>query len=94
MNVRTAIDLLDDLIDMLECNNTYYEVLKLCVEALKKLEEYAWHDLRKNPEDLPENGSRVLIMIDIDGLDVKGYVTLADYLPCEVLKWKYIEVEE
>ena len=26
----------------------------LAVEALKKADKYRWHDLRKNPDDLPE----------------------------------------
>ena len=27
----------------------------LAVEALKKADKYRWHDLRKNPDDLPED---------------------------------------
>ena len=32
----------------------YYEAIEMAVEALEKADEYRWHDLRKNPDDLPE----------------------------------------
>ena len=41
----------------------------LAVEALKKADKYRWHDLRKNPDDLPEaigggyESEYVLVMI-------------------------------
>ena len=40
----------------------------LAVEALKKANKYRWHDLRKNPDDLPEDNGYgeseyVLVMI-------------------------------
>ena len=30
------------------------EFLRLAIEALEKADKYRWHDLRKNPDDLPE----------------------------------------
>ena len=30
------------------------EPLKLAIKALEKADKYRWHDLRKNPDDLPE----------------------------------------
>ena len=46
----------------------YYEAIEMAVEALEKADKYRWHDLRKNPDDLPEyNGygksEYVLVMI-------------------------------
>ena len=32
----------------------YYEAIEMAVEALEKADKYRWHDLRKNPDDLPE----------------------------------------
>lgn len=32
----------------------YYETIEMAVEALEKADKYRWHDLRKNPDDLPE----------------------------------------
>ena len=30
------------------------EFLRLVIEVLKKADKYKWHDLRENPDDLPE----------------------------------------
>ena len=30
------------------------EVREVCLKALEKADKYKWHDLRKNPDDLPE----------------------------------------
>ena len=32
----------------------YYEAIEMAVDALEKSDKYRWHDLRKNPDDLPE----------------------------------------
>ena len=44
------------------------EPLKLAIKALEKADKYRWHDLRKNPDDLPEDNGYgesdyVLVMI-------------------------------
>ena len=46
----------------------YYEAIEMAVDALKKADKYRWHDLRKNPDDLPEDNGYgkseyVLVMI-------------------------------
>ena len=46
----------------------YYEAIEMAVEALEKADKYRWHDLRKNPDDLPEadgnsESDYVLVMI-------------------------------
>ena len=46
----------------------YYEAIEMAVDALKKADKYRWHDLRKNPDDLPEadgnsESEYVLVMI-------------------------------
>ena len=46
----------------------YYEAIEMAVEALEKADKYKWHDLRKNPDDLPEDNGYgkseyVLVMI-------------------------------
>ena len=42
----------DDVID----TKSFFprEVREVCLKALKKADKYRWHDLRKNPDDLPE----------------------------------------
>lgn len=52
MERREAIALLQNLKGGVK---KYDEALKMAVEALKRQEKYRWHDLRKNPEDFPEN---------------------------------------
>ena len=46
----------------------YYEAIEMAVDALEKADKYRWHDLRKNPYDLPEDNGYgkseyVLVMI-------------------------------
>lgn len=41
-----------------ECNSDYAEV---AIEALEKANKYKWHDLRKNPEDLPSHNKKVIV---------------------------------
>ena len=46
----------------------YYEAIEMAIEALEKADKYRWHDLRKNPDDLPEaigdsESEYVLVMI-------------------------------
>ena len=36
------------------CIKAIEDACILAVEALKKADKYRWHDLRKNPDDLPE----------------------------------------
>ena len=46
----------------------YYEAIEMAVDAREKADKYRWHDLRKNPDDLPEDNGYgkseyVLVMI-------------------------------
>ena len=46
----------------------YYEAIEMAVDALEEADKYRWHDLRKNPDDLPEadgnsESEYVLVMI-------------------------------
>ena len=47
----------------------YYEAIEMAVDALEKADKYRWHDLRKNPDDLPKaigggyESDYVLVMI-------------------------------
>lgn len=35
-------------------------------EILKEQDKYKWHDLRKNPEDLPEVGKAITYLFEVD----------------------------
>ena len=76
MNDKLAYEIIkaslrDDLID----TKSFFPraVREVCLKALEKADKYRWHDLRKNPDDLPEaiGGSYVseyvLVMIGTPG---------------------------
>ena len=80
------------------------EPLKLAIKALEKADKYRWHDLRKNPDDLPEAdeygcSEYVLIMIGTPEWDnhewayynynTKGWST--PFYEQNVFAWRYIE---
>lgn len=49
-----------EAIEVIKCNyppenyTRLREALDMTIEALEKADKYRWHDLRKNPDDLPE----------------------------------------
>ena len=59
----------DDVYDHTDRIDEILELNKIVIKALEKADKYRWHDLRKNPDDLPEaicNGYEsdyVLVMI-------------------------------
>ena len=80
------------------------EPLKLAIKALEKADKYRWHDLRKNPDDLPEAdeygcSEYVLIIIGTPEWDnhewayynynTKGWST--PFYEQNVFAWRYIE---
>ena len=74
----------------------------LAVEALEKADKYRWHDLRKNPDDLPEAdeygcSEYVLVMIgtpEWNGWEQAYYhhgKRLWSTYEQDVFAWRYIE---
>ena len=76
----------------------------MAIKALEKANKYRWHDLRKNPDDLPEAdeygcSEYVLIMIGTPEWDnhewayynynTKGWST--PFYEQNVFAWRYIE---
>ena len=59
----------DDVYDNIERIDEILELNKIVIKALEKADKYRWHDLRKNPDDLPEaigggyESEYVLVMI-------------------------------
>ena len=80
----------------------YYEAIEMAVEALEKADKYRWHDLRKNPDDLPEaigggESDYVLVMIGTPEWNSweqayyhHGKRLWSTYEP-DVFAWRYIE---
>lgn len=77
------------------------EIIEKCfIPLLRESEEYKWHDLRKNPNDLPENGSSVLTCENGIYQELKYYDGFNCHLigdeiyrknELKVTAWKYIE---
>ena len=79
------------------------EFMRLVIEALKKADKYKWHDLRKNPDDLPEadeygKSDYVLVMIgtpEWDHCELVYYNHNRDMWSSlyeqNVFAWRYIE---
>lgn len=44
----------EDVYDSTSKVNELLQLNKIVCEALEKADKYRWHDLRKNPDDLPE----------------------------------------
>ena len=54
----------DDVYDHTDRIDEILKLNKIVIKALEKADKYRWHDLRKNPDDLPE----------ADGNDESDYV--------------------
>lgn len=79
-------------------------VFKTAIEALEKAEKYHWHDLRKDPNDLPPDYYTVEICIKgfegyAAGISLAMHNTKSkiwgteswQYKDCEVIAWRYRE---
>ena len=83
-----------------ECNDCIVTATLMAIKALEKLEKYKWHDLRKNPNDLPNVETRVEIVLDLIRSKVNNFGTLVKYgkwavngfiTPLDVIAWREIE---
>ena len=54
------------------------EAIGIAIECMEKAEKYRWHDLRKDPEDLPRTGVRLSASMPIIFEDLEG----DQYLGC------------
>ena len=80
----------------------YYEAIEMAVEALEKADKYRWHDLRKNPDDLPRvvngNGESEYVLVKtgcFEWCDMEmayySYAKRQWSIDNYVLAWRYIE---
>ena len=80
------------------------EVREVCLKALEKADKYKWHDLRKNPDDLPEAdeygcSEYVLVMTGTPEWDNHEWayynhntrVWSTPFCEQNVFAWRYIE---
>ena len=54
MTNEEAKTIMDNLIYLYRPLGNSLEAIDKAIEALEKTDKYRWHDLRKNPDDLPE----------------------------------------
>lgn len=91
----------DDL-DGMEKSDEDKKAIDIAIDALEKQEKYRWHDLRKNPEDLPTEKGIYLVSGTWGGQKpeywlcefanygaLRGWVNGA--LNPRVIAWRYIE---
>lgn len=80
-----------------ECNECFYP---LVIEALEKADKYRWHDLRKNPDDLPNRDCDLLAVRDCMGLHRQAPVNFSNgtWFDCifnetaeDIIAWREIE---
>lgn len=56
--------------------------VRIIIDAIEKSEKYRWHDLRKNPDDLPENGCEVIYCMIRYGFEIYGMCEFYDGFNC------------
>ena len=54
MTNEEAKTIMDNLVYLYRPLGGSLEAWHMAIKALKKADKYRWHDLRKNPDDLPE----------------------------------------
>ena len=54
MTNKEAKKIMDNLIYLYRPLGNSLKAWHMAIKALKKADKYRWHDLRKNPDDLPE----------------------------------------
>lgn len=70
---------------VLEKNMSVFDIRLNCaydvaIEALENADKYKWHDLRKNPDDLPKQDGYFLCKVE--SKNYFSYRTML-YMPCE-----------
>ena len=81
--------------DCVDFADSETDALGIAIEALEKADRYRWHDLRKNPDDLPETGIECLAIDDFGNLCI-GHMAVDGWLMTgrlirRPIAWKYIE---
>ena len=68
MTIKEAKTIMENLIYLYRPLGNSLKAWHMAIKALEKADKYRWHDLRKNPDDLPEadgnsESDYVLVMI-------------------------------
>ena len=89
----------DDVYDDISSVDELLQLNKIVSKALKKADKYRWHDLRKNPDDLPRviNGygesDYVLVKTERCGTEIAcySYIKKQWSIDGNIFAWRYIE---
>lgn len=103
-------DKIQDLYESGKLTEDDFDLLCKSVEKADKADQYRWHDLRKNPDDMPDVGCPIIILeVDISYVGkYYGYhgVYMNEKRECitpdedflmdidDAYAWKYIELFE
>ena len=79
-NIKDALDMLHRHISDGTFNHPYWSISKI-QELIDKDKKYAWHDLRKNPNDLPKT----------NGFSYIPCLICTESSPAEYAEYEYFE---
>ena len=91
MTELEAIEKLDDLKELVP--EEYVEAIQLTQKALLKQIKLHWHNLQRNPKDLPKNKANVLVLRKRTYSDKYRDYKIGTYLPT-INKWDFNKYEE
>ena len=66
MTYKEAAKVLDRIQDEENWSCKAYDALQLAIETIHTADKYSWHDLRKNPDDLPEKEGLYAVTVRYD----------------------------
>lgn len=97
-NEEAIITLTNILIDDYGCGleRRDYDSMRHAVKVMENAEKYRWHDLRKNPDDMPEIGLPVIVCDIQKRVCIRTLVSKRERYrwsqdKYDVIAWRYIE---
>lgn len=93
MTTEEAIDILNNTAWLGSDNGIrVYPAVKMAVTALENQSKHRWHDLRKDPTDLPKRDVLCLTIDEFDNLNL-GY--LSSYSVCNIWTgYRYLSIRQ
>lgn len=68
------------------------EEMSRCAEMLKDVYDFKWHNLRENPEDLPEGDNNIRVIVRnelLEDFQLLGAQTLRERGREHIVEWRY-----
>ena len=67
----------------------YAKADEVIIEALEKADKYRWHDLRKDPTDLPPHGKVVIVFTEGFGFGASIYTHTIGHWNEDKEEWRF-----